>query len=246
MSNVPPQCQVHLCIADVFRELDKGSQTRCEPEGSDGPAEVWHMNELLRKQFRDVLAPKPKIEPTDHPTDLPPAARVVEQPRPEAPALVDAPAIVHGPSHIEKAHTELTGILLGQVAAVKAVKEAEIAAKEQEYFEKTTEDERAADADRAAKVGRKAAEQALGIMPQSEIETLSLEDTADISALFEWAPSKVSELDPSAFQETDTSDYADRAQMARSLSQRLSNVDPAGFDRHIRMREGRRGLQPLP
>eukprot|EP00729_Bicosta_minor_P019374 gene19374-32431_t len=81
-------------------------------------------------------------------------------------------------------------------------------------------------------------------MPPSEIATLSLGDTAEIGALFEWAPSKVSELDPTLYQDSDKSDYAELADMTRSLSQRMSNVDPAGFQRNIRAREGRRGLQP--
>ena len=78
----------------------------------------------------------------------------------------------------------------------------------------------------------------------SEIAALSLEDTANIGALFEWEPTKVLELDPSLYQDGDKSDYAERKQMSRSLSQRLSNVNPAGFERNIRAREGRRGLQP--
>ena len=180
---------------------------------------MWHTNDLLRKQFTDVLAVKHAIKPTVRPMLERPAASVVplEQPLSQAPGLVTAPAIVHGQTPVEKAHTELQGILLGQVAAVKAEKKAVAQAEKDAYMEKP-EAVRAADADHAQKVGRKAAEQALGIMPPSEIATLSLDDTAEIGALFEWAPSKVSELDPTLYQDSDKSDYAEWVTTAHPVS----------------------------
>lgn len=55
-------------------------------------------------------------------------------------------------------------------------------------------------------------------MPPSEIATLSLDDTAEIGALFEWAPSKVSELDPTLYQDSDKSDYAELVTTAHPVS----------------------------
>lgn len=234
-------------VADALRELDKRSQTQCEPEGSDGPVEVWNTNELLRKQFAEVLSAKPSVQPTRLPINTS-ATRAsplpLEQPVSEAPELVVAPAVVHGPTPTEKAHAELKIILLSQVAAAKGECEAEKRAEQAAYMEMPAK-ERAEKADRAAKIRRKAAEQALGLMPPSEMATLSLEETAEINTFYEWEPSKVAALDPSLYQDADTSDYAERKQLTRNLAQKLSNVDPSGFERSVRAREGRRGLQPL-
>jgi hypothetical protein len=99
-----------------------------------------------------------------------------------------------------------------------------------------------AEAERQCKIETWAGRQALGQMTGADMAKLTLEDTDDIAALFAWEPSKISELDPRKLEDDLTAtatwrDHTDRG---------WSNVSSQGFERNIRMREGRRGLQPLP
>lgn len=67
-------------------------------------------------------------------------------------------------------------------------------------------------------------------MPPSEIATLSLGDTAEIGALFEWAPSKVSELDPTLYQDSDKSDYAELVTLLTHCMLMTSRLSTGGHD----------------
>ena len=228
-------------VADAFRELDRCNQASSEPLGSDGAAEVWSMNELLRAQFQEVLRAPISITPSPRPTKTFPKMVPLGKPPSEPPTLVAAPKPVHGPDTILRAKNELQTILLGQVAAVKQEKEAEDHARAQRLLNRPAA-VLAAEADRTAKVQTWAGRQALGQMTSEDMARLTIDDADEIDAIFAWAPSKISVLDPKNREE----DLTGTATWRDHTDREWSNVSSQGFERNIRMREGRRGLQPLP